>query len=102
MTLRSFIVTVDPFSDPVSVMQFMQDKSNISGWWHHIPGTFIVLSEMGAKTITRKSFKVIGEHHFLVAEIDLRHADGYLPQDAWDWFKRREREGIGSSATAHS
>jgi len=102
MALRSFIVTVDPFSDPVSVMQFVEYKSAVLGWWHHIPGTFIVITELDIKTLTRRLFKIIGENSFFVPEIDLKQADGYLPQAAWDWFKRREREGVASAADAHS
>jgi hypothetical protein len=60
------------------------------------------MTELDIKTFTRRLFKIIGENSFFVAEIDLKQADGYLPQAAWDWFKRREREGVESAADAHS
>lgn len=59
-----------------------------TSWWHYIQGSYIVYTTLNVNQI----YNLIRIHtvgnHFLVIKVDPKQTQGWLPKEAWTWFKK--------------
>lgn len=91
--MKAFLISFDYSADKATkLMAFhkkIKEDNDISNWWHHLKGTYILLT---TDHITAEKIRVFfhqffpNEHCFI---IELKQADygGWLPQQAWDWMR---------------
>jgi len=97
-TLIIVIDAIDPTLDIEEVRRFITESSEISNWWNHIPGTYIVRTTLGADELSDRLKQHTGDVRFLVIGVDPAESDGWLPERAWRWIHRRSRESAGTVA----
>lgn len=90
---KAFIITFDygimEAAKATAVHNFITTDRNIIGWWHHLKNTYIVIvnGNVTASFLTRAIQQKIGNNYCLIMEITHPNDyDGWLPQEAWDWF----------------
>lgn len=92
---RIFLVvvdTTDPDMDIAALRGFITTSDEVSNWWNHIPGTYIVTTGLTVDELSDRLKSLTGDARFLVIHIDPAESEGWLPERAWRWIKRRSRE----------
>jgi hypothetical protein len=95
MTDRLFLITVDltdPRVDVEALQAFIQTSEMFENWWNHIPAVFIVSSSRGTDAIVERIRRLTGDAKLLVVEINPNESEGWLPDRAWRWLRKRTRE----------
>ena len=94
MNEQSFLIAIrDP--DPElrrSVRDLLRDDVRFAHWWNHIPGVFLTITRVDVDTLSSLLRERLADASFLVTAIDLSRTDGWLPEESWEWIKRRERD----------
>ncbi len=92
---KVFIVTLD-LTDPAlevsEVRKRLTSDSRIGTWWNHLPGVYLVKTDLTANELSELVKHRAGNANFLVAEVNLAESEGWLPDTAWQWIRKRERE----------
>jgi hypothetical protein len=60
----------------------------IQDWWHYLDSSYIVISNFEATKLYNHIYQGIPNKHILIAEINLKNAQGWLPQSAWNWISK--------------
>jgi hypothetical protein len=92
MSDRTYIIALDPFDpdiDLVEVKQFIKNSTIFKSWWNHIPSVFLVSSEMNVKFITKELKSFTHHSSVLVMEVIPSNSEGWLPERAWSWIRKR-------------
>jgi hypothetical protein len=92
---KVFIITLDvngPDLEVSHVLRRLADHPDVSNWWNHIPGVYLVKTSLGADQLGDLVKLSAGDANFLVAEVNLAQSEGWLPAPAWRWIRKRERE----------
>ena len=94
-TQHAFIVVVDPTDADANlsdVRKFITTSPDIANWWNYIPGTYIVSTSLSADELSDRLKLMTGDVRHLVVRTDLKESEGWLPERAWKWIRRRSRE----------
>lgn len=72
-------------------------KDSFENWMHYMECNWVVVSDMSVKEITDRLVPWVrnsDESHqlMLVTELDPANVNGWLPQGAWDWIIKNQRE----------
>ena len=92
---RMFLVALDvldPTLDLRKVKHFLRTTPSIKGWWNHIPGCFLVDTDLNADQLTDQIRTATSDARLLVMEVNPTASEGWLPERSWDWIRRREAE----------
>ncbi len=95
MDKKTFLLVFDGLNhenDYDRIKNFIKNGSIFRSWWNYIPFVFLVTTDMTPRDLARSLKEVTGDAGFLVIEVDPAQSDGFLPQRAWEWIKRREEE----------
>lgn len=69
-------------------IQSLHTMGYIYAWWHYIPGAlYFVDTSLDVNQIHNLLIKHIPYRHFIVMEVNPKNQQGWLPKEAWDWFK---------------
>ena len=92
--MKAFLISFDFTLEKTKKMAAFQAKvkedPDISNWWHHLKGTYILLTK---DHITAEKVRVFfhqffpNEHCFII-ELKSTDYSGWLPQQAWDWMNK--------------
>ncbi|MDE0518788.1 MAG: hypothetical protein OXH36_04450 [Bdellovibrionales bacterium] len=78
-----------PFNSNV-IYQRMNDllhKRHITDWWYYIDNTYLVACSLDVNELYNLIYSAINRH-LLIVEINPKNAQGWLPQDAWNWINK--------------
>lgn len=92
MESRIYVISLDlldPTLNLEGVREFIKTSSMFENWWNHIPGVFLVISRMDAATISEAVRRYTNDARLLITETNLDNSDGWLPDSAWTWVRRR-------------
>ena len=92
---KMFVVAIDvlaPTFDPDAIRIVLKNSQIITGWWHHIPGCFLITSTADANRLTDEIRTATGNARLLVMEVKPGASEGWLPSKSWEWLRRREDE----------
>jgi hypothetical protein len=64
-------------------------SKDIGSWWNHIPMLFMLESQLAAEAIAEKLHALAPDAKFLLTEVNLAAAQGWLPEISWKWIERR-------------
>ena len=72
-------------------------KDSFDKWMHYMECNWVVVSDMSVKEITDRLVPWVrnsdeNNQLMLVTEIDPANVNGWLPQDAWNWIRKNQRE----------
>ena len=69
---KMFVVAIDvlaPTFDPDAIRIVLKNSQVITGWWHHIPGCFLITSTADANRLTDEIRTATGNARLLVMEV---------------------------------
>lgn len=70
---------------------FIQNLYNlgyIKAWWHYLPGgLYFVDSELEVNQLYNLLIKHMPLRQHIIMEVNPKNQQGWLIQQAWDWFK---------------
>jgi hypothetical protein len=67
---------------------FVALRGNALNWWHFIEQTVVVSTEQDAEEYTRLLLPYMEKtDSLLVVKVSPHQFEGWLPQEAWDWFR---------------
>lgn len=72
-------------------------KDSFDKWMHYMECNWVVVSDQSVKEITDRLVPWVrnsdeSNQLLLVTEIDPANVNGWLPQGAWDWIRKNQRE----------
>lgn len=67
--------------------QYLADSVDILSYWNHLPLIYFVKTKLGPHELTAKLMPFFDKRLFIIAEADPDAISGWLPMNAWDWFK---------------
>jgi hypothetical protein len=62
----------------------------VINWWHYLEPTYIIIVENNITATNVADFvrQLMPQKYLLIAELNLRNHDGWLPKEAWDWINK--------------
>lgn len=67
--------------------QYLVDSVDILSYWNHIPLVFMVKTKLSVHELTTKLMPFFQKRLFLVIEVDQENVSGWMPMQAWEWFR---------------
>lgn len=92
---RMFLVAVDildPTFDRIAIRRLLRDNDAVKGWWNHIPGCFLIETDRDAEELTDTMREATKQARLLVMEVRPDVSEGWLPEQSWEWIRKRETE----------
>ena len=69
-------------------IQQLYSEGYIQAWWHYLPGgLYFIDTALDVNQIHNLLIKNIPMRYFIVMEVNPKNQQGWLPKEAWDWFK---------------
>lgn len=99
MVERTYIVTLDaldPMVDFPAVKQAIKGSPHVRAWWNHLPGVFLVTSDLDADGVSELLRPYTRGARFLVVAVELAQSEGALSEQGWNWIVRRSDQGIAA------
>ncbi|HEY6095725.1 MAG TPA: hypothetical protein VIU93_12310 [Gallionellaceae bacterium] len=85
---RAYMITYDFKGSTEQYSSLFEEIKKFPGWWHYIANSWLIVSEESAKEIFHKLKPHLdNDINLLVIEVG-KDRQGWLPEKAWDWFKR--------------
>lgn len=56
-------------------------------WWHYLGSTWLVITDETVEQISARLRAQIDASDFMLIIEVRKNADGWMPQEAWDWIK---------------
>jgi hypothetical protein len=89
---RTFVLAVDASCSAVDlerIQQYVSTSPDFGSWWNHIPMVFMLESAMPSEDIAARLHAMAPNTRFLLAEVNLAAAQGWLPEISWKWIEKR-------------
>ena len=90
-----YAITYDISDSEEDHTAFFDRLKTLGRWMHYIDDTWILYTTvyLTANEIFEELEPLIDkeEDYILVIEIDPSNKQGWLPQDAWEWFKKQDQ-----------
>ncbi len=99
---RTLIVVFDVTDRELEIARIRQaitSDPDVINWWNHIPGTFLVTTDLGAEELADRLKRLAGDARFLIMQVSPTESEGWLPERAWRWIRRRSRENVKVTVT---
>ncbi len=88
---KFYLLSFDPHLSHASAMHdSITGCPYINDWWHYLSSTYIISSTYTLGTITNYLGNKLSNPIFLLIEVDLNNANGYLGQPAWNWINQHK------------
>ena len=78
----------DPSVDAAGLRGLIRQSGHFTKWWGHIPGVYLVTSDLTAEEVVEKVRQFTREASMLVIAVDASSSDGWLPEQAWPWLRK--------------
>ncbi len=95
MSRTTFLIALD-VSDPDlnvgAIKDFVRNSKDFPSWWNYLPGIFLVTTPLTAEEVSSRLHSLSESTSFLVIAVEPEKSQGWLPENSWNWIKRRERE----------
>lgn len=91
---KAYILVFDR-DDKVDYTKFHNELvglPQIENWFHYLKSSYVLISRLSASSLNDKVADLVPGKRLLIVELNLKNHDGFLPQKAWDWLKRYEKE----------
>ncbi len=88
--MKAYVVSYDCHNaDETCLAQAIKGASQY--WSHHLRATWLIFSEYTTEEITAFILPHLGDEprRLLVVEANPHNINGWLPPDAWNWFRSR-------------
>lgn len=95
MNERTFLIALDsadPTLDQAAVKTLIRSDPDFLAWWNHLPSIFLVTTRLNEDQISERLKRVTQGATFLVVEVNPVRSEGWLPERAWRWIRRRSGE----------
>jgi hypothetical protein len=92
MSKRTYMLAIDPvcsLEDLEKLRNFVTSSKEVSSWWNHLPMLFMLESQISAEAMAEALHALAPDAKFLLTEVNLAAAQGWLPEISWKWIERR-------------
>ncbi len=83
-----FVLSYNPFSSRFTEAQldgFIQHNRNIDQWYHPVPGTFLIKSQLHITKLRRVFEPIFNNEPYMLTAGTAATMDGALPSAVWEW-----------------
>lgn len=84
----------DPELEIPDVRRVITGSAEFTNWWNHIPGTYLITTALNAEQVAERLRPSAGDARFLVIAVDPTQSEGWLPERAWRWIRRRSQKPL--------
>jgi hypothetical protein len=70
-----------------ALQRYLLDSVDILSVWNHLPLIYIVKTKLDVSGLSHKLLPFFQPNFFLVAKVDSESVNGWLPPEAWQWFR---------------
>jgi hypothetical protein len=95
MTEQTYLIALDarePQADASRFRHALKNNGNIKDWWNYIPHVYLVKSDLNADELSADIWQRTKLRRFLVMQVNVAESEGMLPDEAWNWMRKREDE----------
>jgi hypothetical protein len=92
---KAYIINFDKggILDSFDYEKFHDNLTRAKGvinWWHYLESSYIIITATNVTATNVSDFVLqhMKDKHFLVAELNLKNHNGWLPKEAWDWINK--------------
>ena len=99
MADRTYVVTLDaldPKLDLPAAKRAIKESPHVRAWWNHLPGVFLVTSDLDADGVSELLRPYTHKARFLVVAVELAQSEGALSEPEWDWIVRRSGQDVAA------
>ena len=103
MDERTFLVALDaadPRVDSMAIRERIRSEPKFTAWWNHIPYVFLITTPLTEAQVSKRLKPLTQGARFLVVEINPEHSEGWLPERAWRWIRRRSNDPAETNVAA--
>ncbi len=69
-------------------ISLLYSSGYIKAWWHYLPGgLYFVETNLEVNQLYNLLIKHIPQRKHIIMEVNPNNQQGWLNQEAWDWFK---------------
>jgi len=86
---KAYILSFDrnDFLDYVWIHNNIIQIPYIINWSHYLQSSYILITSADIKTLHSEIIKIMPNKQFLLLEVNIKKRQGWLPKQAWEWFK---------------
>jgi hypothetical protein len=92
MTERTYLLAIDAgcaVEDLEKIQEYVTTSGDFSSWWNHLPMLFMLDSQMESDAIAERLHALSPGVRFLLTEVNLGAAQGWLEEVSWKWIEKR-------------
>lgn len=85
-----YLISFDPSTiDTTALHKVIANSSSFIAWWHYLGSAYLVKTT--SKNLAGVHTEILEKwpnNRFLIIKVDPAIRNGWLPPDAWEWFKK--------------
>ena len=92
MSEHTYMLALDAnsaFGDLEKIQKFVTESPDFTSWWNHLPMVFVLETALSSEEIADKLHALSPDTRFLLTEVNLAAAQGWLPEISWKWIEKR-------------
>jgi|GEM_PF-4021442 len=85
-----YIIAYDPATTAsADLHKIIESNPSFISWWHYIKTIYIVKTNESLSTVQKDILSKWPKNRFIIIKLDPTVRNGWLPPDAWEWFKKK-------------
>lgn len=87
-----YLITYDLNTPGQDYQNLYDEIKNFGTWWHYLDSTWLIDTSLSSSQMQKKlkQHMVIDKNDYLFIVKITKDYQGWLPQKAWDWIKKRD------------
>lgn len=70
-----------------ALQQYIFDSADVLSYWNHLPLLYVIKTRADLTYMAEKFQPFFDGKFFIVMEVNPDNVNGFLPMQAWQWFK---------------
>jgi hypothetical protein len=84
-----YIISYDPSTtNSAGLHKIIENNPDITHWWHYIKTAYLVKTTNNLDGIHSAILREWPNNRYLIIKVNPEYRNGWLPPDAWAWFKK--------------
>lgn len=89
---KMYVLSFDPHkSDANRLHELVKENRSIKDWSHYLASSYVLISDVSEDSLTDYFVRNWHGNKFMIVEVVPRNRNGWLPNKAWEWFKKNTK-----------